>query len=73
MLQSRRGLVVYQLVLILVAVAILIWLILMLVNREESVPAAPPVDSALVDTAPFPVPATPSDSTDTARADSIPR
>ena len=73
MLQSRRGLVVYQLVLILVAVAILIWLIFMLVNREENVPAAAPTDSAVVDTAPFPVPATASDTTDTARADSIPR
>lgn len=79
MLQSRRGLVVYQLVLILVAVAILIWLIFTLINREESVPAPTPADSAIVDTAPFPVPATPVDTadttaaTDTALADSVPR
>ena len=73
MLQSRRGLVVYQLVLILLGAAILIWLIFIFVNREESVPAAAPADSALVDTAPFPVPTTPVDTTDTARADSIPR
>lgn len=73
MLQSRRGLVVYQLVLILLVAAILIWLIFMLVNRKESVPAAAPVDSAVVDTAPIPVPQAPADTTDTARADSVPR
>jgi hypothetical protein len=73
MLQSRRGLVVYQLVLILVAVAILIWLIFMLVNREQSVPVAAPVDSAVVDTAPIPVPTAPADTTDTAEADTVPR
>ena len=79
MLQTRRGLVVYQLVLILLGAAILIWLIFMFANREESVPAAPPADSALVDTAPFPVPTTPVDTADTTgtddttAADTVPR
>lgn len=73
MLRSRRGLVVYQLALILVAVAIGIWLIFMLVNRKESVTASAPIDSALVDTAPFPVPTTPVDTTDTAEADTVPQ
>jgi hypothetical protein len=59
MRRPRRGLVVYQLLLILLAVALLIWLIVALVNRNGGTPSIAPVDSAVVDTAPFPVPATP--------------
>lgn len=57
----RRGLVVYQLILILLAVAVLIWLIFMLVN-DSADPIIAPADSALVDTAPTPVPSTPADT-----------
>jgi hypothetical protein len=55
----RRGLVVYQLLLILLVVALLIWLIITLVNRNGAVPSIAPADSAVIDTAPFPVPVTP--------------
>lgn len=65
---SRRGLVVYQLLLILLAVALLIWLIVALVNRNGGTPSIAPADSAVVDTAPFPVPAVPDT---TAAADSV--
>ena len=69
----RRGLVVYQLLLILLAVALLIWLIVTLVNRTGAEPSITPVDSAVVDTAPFPVPVVPdtplsADTADTAGA-----
>lgn len=50
----RRGLVVYQLLLILIAVAVLIWLIFMLVNRRQNVPVSSPAESGVVDTAPGP-------------------
>ena len=55
----RRGLVVYQLLLILLVVALLIWLIITLVNRNGAAPSITPADSAVIDTAPFPVPVTP--------------
>lgn len=56
---QRRGLVVYQLLLILLVVALLVWLIITLVNRNGAAPSITPADSAVIDTAPFPVPATP--------------
>jgi hypothetical protein len=55
----RRGLVVYQLLLILLVVALLIWLIITLVNRNGAALSITPADSAVIDTAPFPVPVTP--------------
>src|SRR5690606_14862644 len=56
---KRRGLVVYQLLLILLAVALLIWLIVTLVNRNGPTPSIAPADSAVIDTAPVPVPVLP--------------
>jgi hypothetical protein len=55
----RRGLVVYQLLLILLALALLVWLIVTLVNRDSRPALLTPVDSAVVDTAPIPVPEPP--------------
>lgn len=54
--EKRRGLVVYQLLLILLGLALLIWLIFALINRRGTAPVSAPADSAVVDTAPFPVP-----------------
>lgn len=56
---KRRGLVVYQLLLILLAVALIIWLIVTLVNRNGTTPSIAPADSAVIDTAPVPVPMPP--------------
>jgi hypothetical protein len=56
---SRRGLVVYQLLLILLGLALLIWLVVTLVNRNTEPAPLTPADSAVIDTAPFPVPVTP--------------
>lgn len=68
-MRLRRGLVVYQLLLILLAVALLIWLIVTLVNRDDEPADLTPADSAVIDTAPIPVPTEP----DTAiPADSVP-
>lgn len=65
MRKPRQGLLVYQLLLILLVVALLIWLIITLVNRNGPAPVMTPSDSALIDTAPVPVPEVP----DTAAAD----
>ena len=56
---ARRGLVVYQLLLILLALALLIWLVVTLVNRNEAPATLTPADSAVIDTAPIPVPVIP--------------
>lgn len=56
----RRGLVVYQLLLILLGLALLLWLIVTLVNRGDEPEPAVPVEPAVVDTAPVPVPPTDS-------------
>lgn len=63
----------YQLLLILLGLALLIWLVLTLVSRGDDSEVGAPVDSAVVDTAPIPVPAAVTDSAaDTVRVDSIP-
>lgn len=59
MRKPRRGLLVYQLLLILLVVALLIWLIITLVNRSGPAPSITPADSAVIDTAPVPVPTVP--------------
>lgn len=56
---ARRGLVVYQLLLILLGLALLIWLVVTLVNRNDAPATLTPADSAVIDTAPIPVPVTP--------------
>jgi hypothetical protein len=61
----RRGLVVYQLLLILLGLALLIWLIVTLVNRNTAPTTLTPADSAVIDTAPIPVPAMPDTVTAT--------
>lgn len=70
MRSSRRGLVVYQLLLILLGLAILVWLAITFLNRPEE-NAVPDADTpaAVIDTAPVPVP--PVDSAPVA-GDSIP-
>jgi hypothetical protein len=68
-MRLRQGLVVYQLLLILLAVALLIWLIVTLVNRDDGPADLTPADSAVIDTAPIPVPAEPDTAIPT---DSVP-
>ena len=53
----RRGLVVYQLLLILLGLALLLWLLVTLVNRDDRPALLTPADSAVIDTAPITVPA----------------
>jgi hypothetical protein len=62
MLRIRRGLVVYQLLLILLGLALLIWLIFVFVSRSGNEPITAPADTSVVDTAPIPVPSLPADT-----------
>lgn len=62
MLRTRSGLVVYQLLLLLLGLALLVWLIFMFINRNGPEPITAPAEPAVVDTAPIPVPSLPADT-----------